>query len=141
MLRSAHEAIAFGVRGMVELLHRSAGRAHRVVAVGGGLQGGLLTQLVSDVCGIDQLLPEETIGACYGDALLAAIGVGLVAPDTDWTRVTGKVAAEPGARATYDELAPLFDGLYRSTTPLVHALADRQAASHPEPGPVSPAAR
>ena len=126
---------------MVELLHRSAGRARRVVAVGGGVQGGLLMQAVSDVCGLDQRLPEETIGACYGDALLAAVGAGLVARDTDWTRVAGTVAADPGARATYDELAGLFDGLYGSTTPLVHALADRQAAGHPEPGPVSPAAR
>ena len=29
-------------------------------------------------------IPEQTIGASYGDALLGAIGTGLVPPDTDY---------------------------------------------------------
>ena len=40
-------------------------------------QGGLWTQIVSDVTGRGQQVPEQTIGASYGDALMAAIGGGL----------------------------------------------------------------
>ena len=36
-------------------------------------QGGLWTQVVSDVTGREQQVPEQTIGASYGDALMAAI--------------------------------------------------------------------
>ncbi len=53
----------------------------RRVAVGGGTKGGLWTQMVSDVTGREQEIPGVTIGASYGDALLAAIAAGLAAPD------------------------------------------------------------
>ena len=36
---------------------------HRLVAVGGGTQGGLWTQIVSDVTGREQVVPAQTIGA------------------------------------------------------------------------------
>ena len=64
----------------------AGGETDRIVAVGGGTQGGLWTQIVSDVTGREQQIPQQTIGASYGDALLAAIGTGLVPPDTDWAR-------------------------------------------------------
>ncbi|UGS34059.1 FGGY-family carbohydrate kinase [Capillimicrobium parvum] len=128
VMRAAHEAIAFGVRGMLETLGRAAGPARRIVAVGGGLQGGLLAQIVSDVAGVEQLVPEETIGASYGDALLAAIGAGLVEREAAWARVIGVVAPDPDVGTVYDELAPLHADLYRATTAVVHPLADRQTA-------------
>jgi xylulokinase len=124
VLRAAHEAIAFGVREIVALLAAAAEPPRRVVAVGGGLQGGLLTQIVSDVCGVEQLLPRETIGASYGDALLAAVGGGLAGAHDDWSAIAGVVSPDPPAHAIYDALAPLHAELYRSTVPVVHALSD-----------------
>jgi hypothetical protein len=82
-------------------MEEAGGPAERIVSVGGGTQGGLWTQVVSDVTGREQLLPGQTIGASYGDALLAAIGNGLVTPDTDWTSVAGTVSPTgPLARST-----------------------------------------
>ena len=49
----------------------AGGGGARLVAVGGGTKGGLWTQIVSNVVGRDQVLTRETIGASYGDALLA----------------------------------------------------------------------
>lgn len=140
VLRSAHEAVAFGVRGIVELLAAAAGPPRRVVAVGGGLQGGLLTQLVSDACGIEQWLPAESIGASYGDALLAAVGARLAGERDDWSAIAAAVAPDPSARAVYDTLAPLHAELYRATMPVVHALAQREP-HHPTPEPEQPHAQ
>ena len=57
------EATAYGVRHIFEFM-REAGRVgERLVAVGGGTKGGLWTEIVSDVTGRPQDLPEQTIGA------------------------------------------------------------------------------
>ncbi len=123
LFRAIYEGIAFGIRQILELLDDAAQPAARIVAVGGGTQGGLWTQIVSDVTGRDQLLPAQTIGASYGDALLAAIGAGLAAPDTDWAQVGSRVQPEPEHRALYDELYDAYCELYPATRSQVHRLA------------------
>jgi carbohydrate kinase of FGGY family protein len=100
------------IRQILELFDRASGPAARVVAVGGGTQGGLWTQIVTDVTGREQLVPDQAIGASYGDALLAAIGVGLQPADTDWTVITQSLAPDPKNRAVYDELYGLYGQLY-----------------------------
>ena len=61
------------MRHNLEAMNAAGGRAQRLVAVGGGTQGGLWTQIVSDITGQEQQIPAEMIGAAYGDALLAGI--------------------------------------------------------------------
>jgi xylulokinase len=126
VFRAGYEGIAFGIRQILELLEASAGPASRLVAVGGGTQGGLWTQIVSDVTGRPQLIPAQTIGASYGDALMAAIGTGLVPPETDWT-AHGTVAEPDGrTRELYDEFYQRYSALYPATAPVVHYLAQAQ---------------
>jgi xylulokinase len=123
LLRAAYEGIACGVRQIIGALEQAAGRPERIVAVGGGTQGGLWTQIVSDVCGLEQQVPAQTIGAAYGDALLAAIGVGLVAPDTDWARPDHVVRPNPSTASTYAELFQTYTELYPATRAQIHRLA------------------
>ena len=75
LFRAAYEGISFGIRQILERFD-DAHTATRTVAVGGGLRSPIWAQAVSDVTGRPQLVPEQAIGASYGDALLAAIGVG-----------------------------------------------------------------
>jgi xylulokinase len=136
LYRAACEGIAFGIRQILELLDRAGGPAARVVAVGGGTQGGLWTQIVTDVTGREQLVPEQAIGASYGDALLAAIGVGLQPADTDWSVVRQPLAPDPKNRAVYDELYALYGQLYPETREIVHRLAQLQEPAE-DPGATS----
>jgi xylulokinase len=124
--RAIYEATAYGVRHNLAVMDEAAGPPARAVAVGGGTQGGLWTQVVSDVCGLEQEIPEQTIGASYGDALLAAIAAGLVPPETDWTRTAETVAPRDEHRALYDELFGLYLELYPATREVVHRLAAHQ---------------
>jgi xylulokinase len=126
MFRAVYEGIAFGIRHILEFLDSAGGAADRIVAVGGGTQGGLWTQIVSDVTGRSQQIPAQTIGASYGDALLAAIGTGLVPVDTDWARASRTVEPDPAAHETYDRLYELYAQLYPTNRSLLHALADLQ---------------
>jgi xylulokinase len=138
LYRAVYEGIAFGIRQILELMEEAGGPAARLVAVGGGTQSGLWTQVVSDVTGRTQLLPDQTVGASYGDALLAAIGGGLVTADTDWTSVSDEVVPDPATRDVYDELYGVYTSLYPSTLEQVHHLARLQeSAAGPVPGAVS----
>lgn len=127
LYRAACEGIAYGIRQILELLDSCAGTPQRLVAVGGGTQGGLWTQIVSDVTGRVQELPSQTIGASYGDALLAAIGTGRVAPDTDWATTAKVIEPNPDRRQTYDRLFADFSDLYPATAGIVHRLAAMQS--------------
>jgi xylulokinase len=128
LFRAVYEGVAFGIRQILEVLEE-VDPVLRMLAVGGGTQGRLWTQIVSDVTGRPQLLPTETIGASYGDALLAAIGVGLVEPQTDWARIDRTVVPDPANADLYDRLYGTYRDLYPATKQHVHLLARLQEAS------------
>jgi xylulokinase len=123
LYRAVLEATAFGIRHLLEAVREAGGEAKRLVAVGGGTKGGLWTQIVSDVIDERQELPEQTMGAAYGDALLAGIGGSVVDPETDWSLMAETVEPNPDNREVYDELYALYKDLYPATRNTVHALA------------------
>lgn len=120
LLRAAYEGIAFGIRQIVELLDAPANPVRRIVGVGGGTQSALWTQIVSDVTGREQEIPEVTIGASYGGALMAAIGTGQVAPETSWHRTAQVITPQPAMRGRYDKLYRNYLALYPATREIVH---------------------
>jgi xylulokinase len=123
LARAAYEATAFGVRHNLEAIGAGGWQAERVVAVGGGASSAFWPQIVSDVAGVRQVLPARTIGAAYGDALMAAIGSGLVAADTDWTAEAGATVPRAEVRSLYDDRYALYRRLYDDTVDVVHRLA------------------
>ncbi len=132
LFRAALEGSAYAVRQHLELFAELGAEPAELTAVGGGTTGGLWTQIVSDVSGRAQRLPAVTIGAAYGDALLAARAVGLVEPGTVWSGEGNEVRPRPETRATYDRLYREFLALYRDSAATVHALADLQSTASPD---------
>ena len=128
LLRASYEGVAAGIRQIFTLLAEAADTPTRVVAVGGGTNAELWLQIVSDVTGEAQRIPEQTIGAAYGDALLAAIAVELVAAETDWTCHARTVTPNEQTRGIYNELYPRYSELYTATANIVHNLQEQ-----PEP--------
>lgn len=122
LFRAAYEGISFGIRQILERFD-DAHSAARTVAVGGGLRSPVWAQALSDITGRPQLVPEQAIGASYGDALLAAIGTGLVHPATDWTRVAREIRPDPRRRELYDDLYGTWCELYPATRSQVHRLS------------------
>jgi xylulokinase len=126
LYRAMLAATAYGVRHIFEFMREAGGGGKRLVAVGGGTKGGLWTQIVSDVTGRTQDLPEQTIGDAYGDALLAARAVGLAEPDTDWSTISNKVVPNAENRGASDELYGIYRRLYPATREQSHKLAKMQ---------------
>lgn len=126
LYRALLEATAYGVRHIIETLRAGKARETRIVAVGGGTRGGLWTQIVSDVIGQPQEIPRETIGASYGDALLAAIASGLTSPETRWNSTATTVNPDAASAAIYDTLYRVYRDLYPATRTQMHTLARLQ---------------
>lgn len=125
LLRAIYEGTACGTRQILELLG-DLGPALSLTAVGGGTQSRLWMQIVSDVTGLPQAVPAQRVGACYGDALLASIGGGLVAPTTNWATVETTVEPVPQRAEAYGELYGVYTSLYPATRDLVHRLSRLQ---------------
>jgi xylulokinase len=125
LYRAALEATAFGVRHNMEAM--SGATVQRVVAVGGGTRGGLWTQIVSDVTGCEQVVPEKTIGASYGGAFLAASLVADVEIAT-WNPPKDVFRPDPEHAERYAERYELYRDLYPATCALVHELTRVQVA-------------
>ena len=127
MYRAALEGTAYGVRHNVETLHEIGATPKRIVAVGGGAKNELWLQIVSDVAGIPQVVPEQTIGASYGDAFLAGLATGIIADvsvlaDT-WIKVKATLEPQDTDRATYDAMYQVYRNLYEHAREDLHALA------------------
>ena len=125
LYRAALEATGFGVRHNIEAIEAAGGDIRRIVAVGGGTQGALWTQVVSDITGREQEVREQSIGASYGGALLAAQLVSDATIDA-WNPVREVVAPDPATGPAYQELYLLYRELYTSSAGVAHALAARQ---------------
>jgi len=133
LYRAALEATALGVRHNVETMRAAGADIRRIVAVGGGTQGGLWLQIVSDATGLVQEVPRTTIGACYGAAFLAAAATAAVPPRiADWNPVAHTVRPDPDAATSYDELFERYLRLYASTKEIVHELAAEQRQALPQ---------
>jgi xylulokinase len=125
--RALLEATAFGVRHNLAAMAEAGARIDRIVAVGGGTKGDLWTQIVSDVTGRSQEVPQQTIGAAYGDAWLAGVATGQVEPGSNWNPIASVVRPDPDAAPVYERLYELYLRLHTSTRDISHVLAEMQS--------------
>jgi xylulokinase len=78
-----------------------------------------------------QEVPAQTIGASYGDALMAGIGGGHLPAETDWAVTGAVVEPRPETREVYDALYADYGQLYPLTKDMVHRLARLQEREFP----------
>lgn len=121
LYRAALEATAFGVRHNVQELENRGGAVRRTISVGGGTQGGLWTQIVSDVTGLEQQTPLVTIGASFGSAYLAAAALDTISIH-DWNPIVSVTKPREELAARYEALYGLYRELYESTASVTHRL-------------------
>ncbi len=117
LYRSCLEGIAYGLRHNIEAMGEVGALPRRLVAIGGGAIDALWTQICSDVTGAPQDVPQQTIGAAYGNAYIAGMAAGLFsdfAPlQQHWVNIARRIQPDPETKATYDELYSIYRDLYR----------------------------
>lgn len=117
--RALIEGIAYGTSHIFETYAEAGEKPKRLMAVGGGTKNRLWLEATSDISGLPQILAEKTTGASYGDAFLAALGVGDVERQdiTRWNPVEAEVPARPDP--AYRKNYSIFLRLYRQTRDLM----------------------
>ena len=131
--RAMIEGIAYGTNHVVEAFTEVGAAPSRVFAVGGGVKNSLWTQATSDISRLSQTVRRRTIGAAYGDAFLAAVGVGdaSVVDIAAWNPTEREISPthEATTRAGYDLGYDVFKKLYLSTKHLMAELSDSDDAA------------
>jgi xylulokinase len=133
LYRALLEAVGYGIRHNIDAMRAEGITAQRILAVGGGTQNPLWMQMVSSSAGVEQHIPRQQIGAAYGDAMLAAVGVGVfpsTAAAAKWVESERVVRPDETMRAVYEQYYPHYRALYEATASTVHALSDLQRAGH-----------
>ncbi len=130
LFRAILEGTAYGIAHNLQTMRESGAHAKRIVAVGGGARNPLWLQIVSDVSGVSQQVPEQTIGAAYGDAFLAGYAAGIIpsldALDSDWVRIGRTVEPNEAAYEEYAHYLRLFHELRNHTASDQHEAAALQ---------------
>jgi xylulokinase len=126
--RAVLESVGFSIRHNLEALKAEGCRASRILAVGGGTRNPGWMQIVSDIAGIEQVVPARQIGASYGDAFLAGVGVGMFSGTSEarrWVRPGETVRPDRAHQPVYEKGYHLYRELYDSTAGLMKKSAAR----------------
>ncbi|MCY4465817.1 MAG: FGGY-family carbohydrate kinase [Chloroflexi bacterium] len=119
LYRSSLEGIAFGLRHNIEAMGEVDAQPARLIAIGGGVQQKLWLQICSDVTGLAQDVPAQTIGAAYGSAYIAGLAASLFRDfrplRQKWARIERRIQPNMQNKAIYDELYPIYRSLYQDT--------------------------
>jgi len=123
--RAALEGIAQGIRLNTETMLEMGVPMENIRAIGGGVRNETWLQAVSACIGRPQEVVAQT-GAAYGDAMLAAIGVGALdrAEVSSWPQVTETVEPDRAQAGLYQRQASRQRRLYQATRALMHEVAD-----------------
>jgi xylulokinase len=123
--RAILESVGFGIRHNIDKMKEEGAQPKRILAVGGGTYNPLWMQIVSDIADIEQHIPDQQIGASYGDAFLAGIGVGRFSSTAEaarWVKIKKVIRPDSKAHAKYEDYYQVYRELYQRTRPLMQLL-------------------
>lgn len=116
LIRAILEGTAFALRHNVEVAQEAGVTLTEIRSVGGGTRNALWNQIKADVLGLPVLLPEASVGAPFGDAILVGMGVGLY-PDVkrtlrDIIKLESRYEPNRENHEQYNEIYPIFRSIY-----------------------------
>ncbi len=129
MLRASLEGVAFSMKDNMMLIREMGGDIDNIVLTGGIARSPLWLQIIADITGCPVSLPEETEGAPFGSAIIAAVGAGLYEDFEQAVRQTVRVKQDAFVpteknRALYEELYEVYKSLYPSLRQAFARIAD-----------------
>ncbi len=128
IIRSILEGTSFALRHNFEVANQAGINIGEIRSVGGGTKSPLWNQIKSDVLGIPVLIPEASIGAPFGDAVLAGMGLGLYdnidESLKDMVKIKDRYEPDMENHQLYSEMFELYKSLYGNLRNEFDALAD-----------------
>ena len=125
IVHAAFEGIGYGIAQNLQLFADAGIPISCVTAVGGGTKSLLWLQVVSDICGITQLVPEVVVGASYGDALMAGLALGTIgspAAIKNLIKIKHVIKPDMERHKEYQKYKEMFAKLYENNKTMMHQL-------------------
>ncbi len=118
MYRSILEGVGFSIRHNIEEMQEIGVFPDRVIAVGGGTKSRVWLKSISNICRLRQLVPEVKVGAAYGDAFLAALGLKWYDSLEDiqqWVSYSLIINPDLDLAKIYDSYYSIYRRIYKKT--------------------------
>nr|WP_106779222.1 FGGY-family carbohydrate kinase [Lysinibacillus timonensis] len=122
LYRAVIEGIAYTIRQNIEYMNDLGFDIKRIISIGGGTKNKLLLQIVSDVCGIKQVITKNTVGASYGNAFLCHLALNKevnLSNIADWLEIKEVVEPNSYNYEKYTEYYEKFKLIYQQTKNLM----------------------
>lgn len=125
MYKSALEGIAYSIGQHVDILKENGLPVNKIMAVGGGTKNEPWLQIIADVLNMPVQTSQITMGAAYGDALMAALAAGFYDSWEELSKVVRPAKVyEPDENNAqlYDSRKGIFKELYEKNKEIMHQL-------------------
>jgi len=128
LYRSALEGVGYSICQQIRLMEEHPEvKIDRIIATGGGTKNPVWLQIIADILGKPIVTPKITVGASYGDALLAALAVKHPGFENYNSLVRfvkdGKIYhPDKEQHKKYQKYQKIYDALYDATANLAHQL-------------------
>lgn len=126
--KSALEGVAYSIAQHVEILEKDGQPVKKIMAVGGGTKNKPWLQIIADVLDKTVYTSKVTIGAAYGDALMAALSAGFV---KDWNEMEHMIqpaeSYEPNEnnKKLYKKYKEMFWKLYENNKDMMSEIGNK----------------
>jgi len=127
--RSLLEGVAFRLRSLNEILSELVGDIGEVRASGGFTHSELWLQIIASALNRDLMVPAWGETSCLGAAFWAMLGVGGIPSFEsagDLVTIASQYSSIAKEAAVYDQLYPIYVGLYESLKPAFNQIAQIQ---------------
>jgi xylulokinase len=116
LIRAILEGSAFALKHNVEVAQQAGVSFSEIRSVGGGARSALWNQIKADVLGLPILLPQTSVGAAFGAAVLVGMGLGLYSDVRrslrDLVQLEARYEPDEQKHALYQEIYQVFRGIY-----------------------------
>ena len=122
---AALEGIAYCIAQNIKIMEEMGLPVENLIAVGGGTKNSLWMQIVADVIGRPVLIPRVSIGASYGEALMAALGIGDLKDFNELSSVIETdhiIMPDEENKKIYGKYFEIYDKLYTVNKEFMHQL-------------------
>jgi xylulokinase len=125
LYKSALESVGYSINQHFRIFAENGVKVNRVMATGGGTKNPAWLQMIADITGESLFTASVTIGASFGDAMMAAMGIRYFdSYDTlaSMIKPGARYEPDPVRHETYATYQEIFDSLYVATKDLMHRL-------------------
>lgn len=125
--RAALEGVGYSIAQHIDIMEEHGMEIQNFMCAGGGTKNPAWLQIIADITGKVVKTAEVTIGASYGDAMIAAIGTGHIADYSELKKYiqSGRTfTPDKEAHAAYQPLKEMYLKLYEQTKGMMHTLSE-----------------